>query len=112
MDFGLEVAERDGSFVIVARGDIDVASAPRLREAVIDALGRGHRHMVIDLDAVDFLDSTGLGVLVGALKRVRTLGGDLHLVCNQTRILKVFDITGLDRVFLVHPSVTVAVAAR
>ena len=57
---------------------------------------------MVDLDGVEFLDSTGLGVLVGALKRVRTNNGELALVCSESRILKVFEITGLTKVFPMH----------
>ena len=61
--------------------------------------------MVIDLDGVDFLDSTGLGVLVGGLKRVRSYDGDLTLVCTSPRILKVFELTRLTQVFKISASV-------
>jgi anti-sigma B factor antagonist len=101
----VEVTEYDGSAVLAVRGEVDVATAPRLREYVVDAVTNGYRYIVIDLDGVDFLDSTGLGVLVGALKRVRTHEGELHFVCTQPRILKVFDITGLDRVLSIHTTV-------
>jgi anti-sigma B factor antagonist len=101
----VDLAEQAGAAVLSVRGEVDVATAPRLREHVVDAVSNGHRYIVIDLDGVDFLDSTGLGVLVGALKRVRTHGGELHFVCTQPRILKVFDITGLDRVLSIHETV-------
>jgi anti-sigma B factor antagonist len=65
----------------------------------------------VDLDGVDFIDSTGLGVLIGALKRVRTHDGDLALVCSEPRILKVFEITGLLTVFAVHPSIADATSS-
>lgn len=109
MDLGLEVSERAGSVVLAVRGEIDVYTAPRLRERLIELVKEGHRQVVVDLDQVDFLDSTGLGVLVGGLKRLRTNDGDLVVVCNQPRILKVFEITGLDKVFGLHPSVDAAV---
>ena len=64
------------------------------------------------MERVDFLDSTGLGVLVGGLKRVRAHDGSLRLVCTQERILKIFDITGLDKVFGLHDSVSAAIAAH
>jgi anti-sigma B factor antagonist len=63
------------------------------------------------MEKVDFLDSTGLGVLVGGLKRVRSHDGSLHLVCTQEKILKVFRITGLTKVFPIHSTVEEAVAA-
>ncbi len=65
---------------------------------------------MVDLEGVDFLDSTGLGVLIGGLKRVRSHDGDLSLVCTEPRILKVFEITGLTKVFAIHDTVDAAVA--
>jgi anti-sigma B factor antagonist len=66
---------------------------------------------VIDVENVEFLDSTGVGVLVGALKKVRSGGGTLDIVCTQPRLLKIFDITGLDKVFGLHTSVSEAVSS-
>jgi anti-sigma B factor antagonist len=63
------------------------------------------------MEGVAFIDSTGLGALVGALKRVRTHGGELAIVCNRPRLLKVFEITGLVRVFEIHETLDAAVAA-
>lgn len=110
MDLRLEVSDRDGWAVLGVTGEVDVATAPRLREQLITLVNEGRHRIVVDLSAVDFIDSTGLGVLIGALKRVRTHDGNLVLICSEPRILKVFDITGLDRVFSIHPSLDVAVA--
>ena len=93
-------------------GEIDVYTAPRLRESIVAAVEEGRIHLIIDVQKVDFLDSTGLGVLVGALKRVRADGGSLDIVCTQERILKIFEITGLDKVFGLHASVDEARAAH
>ena len=111
MDLRLEVTERDGWAVLAVGGEVDVATAPRLREQLISLVNQGSHRIVVDLTAVDFLDSTGLGVLVGALKRVRTHDGDLSLVCDEPRILKVFEITGLTKVFAMYADVDQAVAA-
>lgn len=110
MDFRVEVTERDGWTVVSATGEIDVATAPRLREQLIDLIGTGHHRLLVDLGWVDFIDSTGLGVLIGALKRVRSHDGELRLVIDDPRVLKVFDITGLDQVFSIHPTQDLAVA--
>lgn len=110
MDLGLEVSEREGAVVLTVRGEVDVSTAPRLRQRLVELASDGRERVVVDLDLVEFLDSTGLGVLVGGLKRFRSLGGDLILVCTQRRILKVFEITGLTRAFTVHESVDAAVA--
>ena len=111
MDLRLDVTERDGWAVLAVGGEVDVATAPRLREQLIGLVNQGSHRIVVDLTAVDFLDSTGLGVLVGALKRVRTHDGDLALVCDEPRILKVFEITGLTKVFAMYADVDQAVSA-
>src|SRR5580658_6532165 len=105
MELGLEVdASRPPFTVLAVKGEVDVYSAPRLREKLVELVSQGKHQIIVDLDGVDFLDSTGLGVLVGGLKRVRSHDGDLGLVCNQPRILKVFEITGLTKVFDIYPS--------
>ena len=109
MDLRLDVSERDGWSVLQVGGEIDVATAPRLREQLIKLVNDQRFMIVVDLGAVDFIDSTGIGVLIGALKRVRTHDGNLVLVCTEPRIVKVFEITGLDQVFQIHPSVETAV---
>lgn len=111
MDLRLEVTERDGWSVVEVGGEIDVATAPRLREQLIALVNDQHYRIVVDLEAVDFIDSTGLGVLISGLKRVRTHGGSFALVCTEPRILKVFEITGLLAVFNVCATLDEAVAA-
>lgn len=112
MDLALATHSAPPFEIIEVGGEIDVYTAPRLREAVVEAVERGATRLVIDVEKVDFLDSTGLGVLVGALKRVRADGGSLDIVCTQERILKIFQITGLDKVFGLHASIDEARAAR
>jgi anti-sigma B factor antagonist len=115
MDLGLDLVERGSFSVLSVSGEVDVATVPRLREQLHGLVAQGRNRIVVDLDGVDFLDSTGLGVLVGALKRVKgdeggAGGGVLHLVCNQARIRKVFEVTGLTKVFAIFDSVDDAVA--
>ena len=110
MDLRLDLTERDGWSVLHVGGEVDVPTPPRLRERLLKMVSDGRFLVVVDLTDVDFIDSTGLGVLIGALKRVRTHGGDLALVCSERRILKVFEITGLDQVFSIHETVDGAVA--
>lgn len=109
MDLRLEVSERSGWSVVDVGGEIDVATAPRLREQLIALVNDQRYQIVVSLEAVDFIDSTGLGVLISGLKRVRTHGGRFALVCTEPRILKVFEITGLLAVFNVCGSVEEAV---
>jgi anti-sigma B factor antagonist len=97
--------------VIEVSGEIDVYTAPRLREALISLVDAGNFRLIVDMEGVEFLDSTGLGVLVGALKRVRAHDGSIDLVCTQGRILRIFRITGLSKVFDIYDSVDEAVAS-
>jgi anti-sigma B factor antagonist len=96
--------------VLRASGEIDVYTAPQLREHVIKLLADGARHITADLREVDFLDSTGLGALVGSLKRLREQDGSLTLVTAADKILTIFRLTGLDRVFALYLSVPEAIA--
>ena len=96
--------------VLRVGGEVDVYTAPRLRERAVKLLGDGVRHVVVDLREVDFLDSTGLGALVGILKRLREQDGSLKLVAGPERIMQVFRLTGLVRVFALHASVPEAIA--
>ncbi len=104
MDLELETSQRDGVAVLALRGEIDVYTAPRMRQAIVDLVDAGSLNIVVDMDKVDFLDSTGLGVLVEGLKRVKTRNGTLSLVVTQDKILKIFDITGLNKAFPIHAS--------
>lgn len=108
MDFRLEVAERETWVVVTVAGEVDVATAPRFREMLIGQIADGSHRVVVDMTWVDFIDSTGLGVLIGGLKRIRSHGGELRLVIDDPRVLKVFDITGLDQIFDIHPSLDAA----
>jgi anti-sigma B factor antagonist len=110
MDLDLNVREEGSYSVLEVAGEIDVYTAPKLREKLIELVNEGKFHLVVDLEKVDFLDSTGLGVLVGGLKRVRNHDGALELVSTQDKILKIFRITGLTKVFPIHASVADAIA--
>jgi anti-sigma B factor antagonist len=104
MDLELETTQQDGMAVLTLRGEIDVYTAPRMRQAIVDLVDAGSLNVVIDMEKVDFLDSTGLGVLVEGLKRVKTRGGNLSIVITQDKILKIFDITGLNKAFPIYGS--------
>ncbi|MDG4763394.1 STAS domain-containing protein [Solwaraspora sp. WMMD406] len=98
--------------VLEVGGEVDVYTAPKLRERLIELIDGGSRKVVVDLGRVDFLDSTGLGVLVGALKRLRPAGGTFGLVCEKESLLKIFRITALDQVFPIFPTVAAATGAE
>jgi anti-sigma B factor antagonist len=111
VDLSLETRQENDRTVIEVGGEIDVYTAPKLRERIIELVDEGQYHLVVDLEKVEFLDSTGLGVLVGGLKRVRGHDGSLQLVCTQERLLKIFRITGLSKVFAIHGSQSEALVA-
>ncbi len=91
--------------VLSVGGDLDVVGAPDMRQAVVTAVAEGSRLLALDLSELDFVDSFGLGAVVGALKRVRQRGGELALVCPSSRIRRVFEICDLDRVLALHDSI-------
>ncbi|MGH3487449.1 MAG: STAS domain-containing protein [Actinopolymorphaceae bacterium] len=111
MDLSLSNRPMGNHMVVEVAGEIDVYTAPRLREKMVELVNAGHYHLVVDMESVEFLDSTGLGVLVGGLKRVRSHDGSLRIVCTQERLLKIFRITGLTKVFPIHDSVDEAVSS-
>ena len=98
--------------VVAVGGEIDVYTAPRLRDKFTELVAAGSYDIIVDMQNVEFLDSTGLGVLVGGLKKVRAHDGSLDLVCTQDRLLKIFRITGLAKVFVIHESAEAALASR
>ncbi|GGM39221.1 STAS domain-containing protein [Dactylosporangium sucinum] len=111
MELSLSTYDSGDHTVLEVGGEVDVYTAPRLREKLVELVEQGSRHVVVDLSRVEFLDSTGLGVLVGALKRLRAVNGTFGLVCSHERLLKIFRITALDRVFSLYDSVAAATAA-
>jgi anti-sigma B factor antagonist len=96
--------------VVEVGGEVDVYTAPRLKERLNEVVGSGQSDIVVDLSRVDFLDSTGLGVLVGVHRRLQRTDGSLALVCPHDRLLKIFRIAGLDTIFRIYGSVAEATA--
>lgn len=106
----LEIAtERNGDECYVALdGEVDVYTAPKLKEELVKSIEDGCSNVVVDLQKVGFIDSSGLGVLVSALRRARERGGSVRIVCTRESILKIFRITGLDKVFPIFADVAEA----
>lgn len=101
----LDHSTTNGWTVVSVTGEVDVCSSPTIREAVIRLIDEGHRHFVLDLCHVTFLDSMGLGTIVAITKRLRSHSGSLILTCADARILKVFKAGGLYPVYAFHDSV-------
>jgi anti-sigma B factor antagonist len=100
MDFKLATADMGGGVSRVdVVGEVDLSTAPELKAALGEVIDAGARGVLVDLSDATFIDSTTLGVLMGAVKRLRPEGGELAIVCHDPNIRKIFEITLLDRIF-------------
>ena len=113
MELTLNVHSEDPGFTVIeVGGEIDVYTAPKLRERLVSLVESGSYELIVDMESVEFLDSTGLGVLVGGLKPVRAHDGWIALVCTLSRVMRIFRTTGLNRMFSIYDTVGEAVAAH
>jgi len=112
VDIKVNVREAQGqTYVVDLNGEIDVYTSPKVKDAIGDLIDKGHYNLVINLEKVRYIDSTGLGVLIGGLKRVREHGGTVNLVCTNPQIKKIFDITGLVKIFGIYDDEDAAMKA-
>jgi anti-sigma B factor antagonist len=103
MNFDIKTEKlRDDAYLIALAGEVDLYTAPEFKQQLLEVVGQGGRDVVVDFTDTTFIDSTTLGVLVGGVKRLRPNGGQLSLVCNDRNITKIFEITGLDKVFPIY----------
>jgi anti-sigma B factor antagonist len=111
MNFDIDTEQLDGdAYVISLSGEVDLYTAPDFKQKLLEVIGQGGKEVVIDFSKTTFIDSTTLGVLVGGVKRLRPNGGQLSLVCADRNITKIFEITGLDKVFPIYESRGEAIA--
>jgi anti-sigma B factor antagonist len=94
----------DATHVVAVAGEIDLFTAPEFKQRVTAPIEAGRRRIVVDLTATTFIDSSSLGVLIGAHRRLRRVSGSLVVVCSDEAIIKTFRITGLDSVFTIVPT--------
>ena len=109
----LEVQTRQvdsGATVVAPTGRLDVAGAPALKDAISEALKNGQPRVVLDMEGVSFVDSTGLGSVIAALKQIRSSQGDLRLAAPNQQVRVVLELTTLDRVFPYYPTVEEALS--
>ena len=99
MDLDIKTDSAGGVCTVNLAGEVDVYSAPRLKQELVSAIEGGCANVIVNLEQVGFIDSSGLGVLVSALRRARERDGVVRIVCTRDNILKIFRITGLDKVF-------------
>jgi anti-sigma B factor antagonist len=92
----------EDAYVVALSGEVDLYTAPEFKQQLLDVIAQGAREVIVDFSGTTFIDSTTLGVLVGGVKRLRTNDGQLSLVCSDRNITKIFEITGLDRVFTIY----------
>ena len=104
MNFDIKTEQVDDAYVIALAGEVDLYTAPEFKQQLLDVSAKGGKEVIVDFSDTTFIDSTTLGVLVGGVKRLRTNDGQLSLVCSDRNITKIFEITGLDRVFTIFPT--------
>jgi anti-sigma B factor antagonist len=105
VNFDIKTEQLEGEgYVISLSGEVDLYTAPEFKAQLLDVIGKGGKHVIVDFTDTTFIDSTTLGVLVGGVKRLRSSDGELSLVCDDRNITKIFEITGLDRVFAIYPT--------
>ena len=110
IEFSIEDQTVGGAHVVAVRGEVDLFTAPEFKQRVMAPIGAGIDHVVVDLMETTFIDSSSLGVLIGAHRRLKSRGGRLVVACNAEPIIKTFRITGLDTVFRLTDSVDAAVS--
>jgi anti-sigma B factor antagonist len=112
MNFDIKTEQlSDNAYVISLAGEVDLYTAPEFKQQLLEVIAQGATSVIVDFSNTTFIDSTTLGVLVGGVKRLRTNDGQLTLVCSDRNITKIFEITGLDRVFSIYANREEAIAA-
>jgi anti-sigma B factor antagonist len=107
-----ETVRAESWHVLVLQGELDLDSAPDLRRALLDAINQGHHMIVVDLTEATFIDSSGLGVLVNALRRLHGVDGELRVAAGRRSITTAIEMSGLDKLLGLFPDVDSALTAE
>ena len=107
----IDVTQSDGVTVVAPRGDLDMPTVDAVRRTLASLIDRGQSRLLIDLDGVGYIDSTGMGALVAAMKQARAAGGDVRLCALQDDVRSIFDLTRLSRAMSIHPTRQEALAS-
>jgi anti-sigma B factor antagonist len=99
-----------GAHVVSASGELDLQAAPELRDVLMQLIELGEKELVVDLSDATFIDSTTIGVLAGRQRQLRAVEGELRLICSNPDLLRTIEISGMGRVFMVHPTLSEALA--
>lgn len=102
VELNVSTTSQGGHAVVTATGELDLYTAPRLQTALAELLRERADRVVVDLSGVEFCDSTGMNVLLAAMKRLKEQGGTLELAAPRPAVKRILQVTGLDTVFLVR----------
>jgi anti-sigma B factor antagonist len=107
----IDVTQSSGVAIVAPRGDLDMGTVPDVRRALAGLLDRGQSRLLVDLDDVSYIDSSGIGALIGAMKQARAAGGDVRLCALQDDVRPIFEITRLGQAMTIHPTRQEALAS-
>jgi len=111
LDLEINIVDHEGVTLFELAGELDAYTSEQFREAILSRIDSGLRLAVVDFLKVEYIDSSGLGAMVAALKRISERNGRIYVVCGESQVLKVLHITGLEKVFPVFPERNAAIEA-
>lgn len=104
MDLQIDVRRKNNYAILDLVGEVDAYTAGRFREIMLRVIEEGSKNIIVSMKNVEYIDSSGLGALVGGLKRVSEKNGRILIICDNPQVKKVFEITGLEKVFQIFPT--------
>ncbi|MGW6837303.1 STAS domain-containing protein [Streptomyces sp. NPDC054949] len=112
-DFRLTAQHTEGDLALAhIAGELDIATAPHLRAQALALIAQGHRHLILDLQAVTFCDSSGFNALIGIFRCAKEAGGSVVLTAVPDRLERLLNLTGLSALLPAHPTAAHALVAH